>query len=116
MCGGSGKLAGAGNKPGGAFGGQGIGQGGKAPEDPSVQTGFQTERTKSALTAGKMLMQMQGKGVPESSEAERAFQALQQVKQGSTEAILQERVPPGYHDGIRKYFDELGKDAGKSKR
>jgi hypothetical protein len=34
---------------------------------------------------------------------------LQQVKQGATEAILQERVPPGYHSGIRKYFDELSR-------
>ena len=81
-----------------------------APEDPSAQTAFQTELTRGALSAGRMLMLTKGKGVAEGGEPQRAYdQALQQVKQGATDAILQERVPPGYHAGIRKYFDELGR-------
>jgi hypothetical protein len=106
VCGGAGQLKAAGT---GAFGGQGIGQGGKAPEDPSTQTAFQTELSRGALGAGRMLMLTNGKGVAEGGEPQRAYEALQQVKQGATEAILQERVPPGYHSGIRKYFDELSR-------
>jgi hypothetical protein len=29
------------------------------------------------------------------------------VKQGVSEAIQQEQVPPGYHEAIKKYFDTL---------
>jgi hypothetical protein len=29
------------------------------------------------------------------------------VKQGVSEAIRNERVPPGYHGAIQKYFDNL---------
>ncbi len=29
------------------------------------------------------------------------------VKQGVSEALQAEQVPPGYHDAIKKYFDTL---------
>ena len=29
------------------------------------------------------------------------------IKQGISEAITQEQVPPGYHEAIRGYFDSL---------
>jgi hypothetical protein len=32
---------------------------------------------------------------------------VREVKQGVSEAIQQEQVPPGYHDAIKKYFDTL---------
>ncbi len=32
---------------------------------------------------------------------------IQQVRQGASEAIMQEQVPPGYHDSIKSYFDAL---------
>ncbi len=37
------------------------------------------------------------------------------VKQGADEAILQEQIPPSYHDAIQKYFDTIEvKNAGPS--
>ena len=29
------------------------------------------------------------------------------IKQGTDEAIEKEQAPPGYHEGIKKYFDTL---------
>jgi uncharacterized protein CbrC (UPF0167 family) len=33
--------------------------------------------------------------------------AVRAVKQGVAEAIRNERIPPGYHGAIQKYFDNL---------
>jgi hypothetical protein len=33
--------------------------------------------------------------------------AVRTVKEGVAEAIRNERVPPGYHGAIQKYFDKL---------
>jgi hypothetical protein len=109
-CAGSGLAAQAGQGAG-AFGGAGEGRGGKAPEDPNAPpSSFEPEQSRAALTAGRLLMQAGAQGTADGGVPQRGHDdALQQVRQGATEAILQERVPPGYHDGIRKYFDELGR-------
>ena len=36
---------------------------------------------------------------------------VKRVKQGVSEAIQQEQVPPGYHEAIKKYFDSLPENA-----
>jgi hypothetical protein len=33
--------------------------------------------------------------------------AVRDVKQGLSEAILREEIPPGYHEGIKGYFDSI---------
>ena len=43
-------------------------------------------------------------------------QQLTEVQQGVDEASLQERVPPGYHDGIKRYFDNLGPQGDEGNR
>jgi hypothetical protein len=94
------------------LGDEGIGEGGKAPEDDSVQTGFKTEQSKSAVTAGKVLMSLKTKGLSDRGEAKKEYRNLVgKVKQGVSEAILQEQIPPGYHDGIKRYFDSIEKTA-----
>lgn len=101
-----GKLAGSGN--GSGMGGRGTGEGNIAPEDDSISTEFQTEQSKSAVTAGKVLLSMKSKGQGERGNVAVDYQQLlEQVKLGVSEAILQEQVPPGYHDQIKKYFDAL---------
>ena len=30
---------------------------------------------------------------------------VREVKQGESEAILQEQIPPGYRDAVKRYFD-----------
>jgi hypothetical protein len=93
---------------GSGMGGPGTGEGNIAPEDDSIQTEFQSETAKSAVQAGKILLSMKSKGLGERGHAVKDYRGLvQQVKQGVSEAILQEQVPPGYHQGIQSYFDAL---------
>ncbi|MBA3313729.1 MAG: hypothetical protein H0T47_10635 [Planctomycetaceae bacterium] len=90
------------------MGDRGIGEGGVAPEDDAAKSGFKTEQSKSAVTAGKVLLSLQTKGLSDTGEAEENYaKSIGEVKQGVSEAILQEQVPPGYHEEIKKYFDTL---------
>lgn len=108
-CGGTGKGSGSGGGGGqGGIGGQGQGRGGLAPEDDSAVTDFTPEKDRSQVSAGKMLLQWKTHETAEAGEAKLDYnQAVQQVKQGVSEAILQEQVPPGYHEAIQQYFDTL---------
>jgi hypothetical protein len=103
-------------KEGEGMGQRGFGKGGEAPEDDSVETGFKSEQSKSAVVAGKMLMSMQQKGEAEKGEVVRDYKALlTTVKQGAMEALNTEQIPPGYHEGIKSYFDALEKAKEKNK-
>lgn len=96
-----------GDGPGGR--GQGSGERPEA-DDASVQTAFKAEQSKSQLVAGKVLMSIKSKGISDSGDAVKQYETqLQKVKQGVSEAILQEQIPPGYHEGIKSYFDTLEK-------
>ena len=103
------KMAGLGEQGEGGPGmGAGIGDGSKRPEDDSVKSGFKTEKSISQLTGGKMLLEWKTKEVGETgARAEEYRTGVQRVKQGVSEAIQQEQVPPGYHEAIKKYFDSL---------
>ncbi len=86
----------------------GIGQGGTLGEDDSTTSGFKTEKAKTQLGAGKLLMEWKEEGVGDTgSKAGDYNAAVTAVKQGVAEAIRNERVPPGYHGAIQKYFDAL---------
>jgi DNA repair exonuclease SbcCD ATPase subunit len=86
----------------------GQGAGGKAPENDEAETEFKQERSPTQLTAGKTLLQWKNKEIgPTGARAEDYKEAVRQVKQGVSEAITAEQVPPGYHTAIQKYFDAL---------
>ncbi|MBT6154445.1 MAG: hypothetical protein HOL01_27395 [Planctomycetaceae bacterium] len=104
----SGMGEGEGEGNGEGTGGRGMGQGGKVDEDDSVDTGFKAERSKSQITAGKVLLSLKSKGISDSGDAKKNYlSAINRVKQGVSEAIETEQVPPGYHDGIKNYFDKI---------
>ncbi len=95
---------------GDGLGGEGMGDGGVAPEDDSIKTDFKTEQSRSAVTAGKVLLSVKTKGLSDKGDASKDYKTLiQKVKQGYSEAILQEQIPPGYHEGIKSYFDNIDK-------
>ncbi|MEZ6049084.1 MAG: hypothetical protein R3C11_26620 [Planctomycetaceae bacterium] len=101
-----GQVSGEGDGDG--TGGEGRGRGGVVPEDPSSQSGFKTEFSKSKLTQGKLIMSVASKDVNESGERNNQLGTLiDDLRQGVSEAIEQEQIPPGYHESIKKYFDTL---------
>jgi hypothetical protein len=92
------------------LGGEGMGEGGVAPEDDSVETDFVTEKSKSAVQKGKVLLSMKTKGLSDSGEAVQQYRGLvADIKQTVDEAIEKEDIPPGYIDGIKKYFSTIEK-------
>ncbi|MBT3293731.1 MAG: hypothetical protein HN919_05025 [Verrucomicrobia bacterium] len=105
-------LAGTGCTGGGGagqgMGGPGTGEGGEAPEDDSLETDHVSETSRSAMRAGKILMQWQ---TDESADRGRAAadydRQIRDLREGISEAVLNEGVPPVYHDTIRRYFDSL---------
>ena len=114
QCQGGGKQPG-GNGNGNGLGGPGHGRGGKAPEDDSVASKFKTERSRSAITAGKILLSLKTRGMGANVESRAKYRsAIKQVRQGVSEAVLQEQIPPGYLDGIKNYFDRIDSPARKS--
>jgi hypothetical protein len=95
---------------GGELGGEGMGEGGVAPEDDSVETDFVTEKSKSAVQKGKVLLSMKTKGLSDSGEAVQQYRGLvTDIKQTVDEAIEKEDIPPGYIDGIKEYFSTIEK-------
>ncbi len=100
----------ANREPGMGTGGEGIGKGSEVPEDDSIRTGSKDETTKAAIQKGKLLLAIKTKGVTEDDKDSvnvEYLEAVGQIRQSVSEAIEQEQVPPGYHDGIKKYFDSL---------
>ena len=86
----------------------GLGAGGKAPEDDSLTSAFKPEKEQSKFAGGKTLLQWKTKEVGETgARAEDYRDAIRDVKQRVSEAIATEQVPPGYHSAIQKYFDSL---------
>ncbi len=103
--------------------GDGEGTGGGEPEneDDSVKTKFKSEQSKSAVKAGKMLLTINTKGVPPSDAAPEEMKTqyrdlVRSVKNSAEEAIQQEQIPPGYHDGIKNYFNSLDEEAPPIKK
>jgi hypothetical protein len=96
-------IVGPGMGPGGN-----PGAGGKAPEDDTLKTDFKPEKEQTKFTGGKTLLQWKTNEVGETgARAEDYREAIRDVKQRVSEAILTEQVPPGYHPAIQKYFDSL---------
>lgn len=105
-------LAGQGGGSGEGMKGPGRGEGGKALEDESLESRFKSEKADSALAGGKMLLEWTTKEVSEPGARAADYEAAaREVRQGVSEAIVQEQVPPVYHGAIQKYFDSL--PAGK---
>ena len=103
--GGEGQGPGEGGKSGNN---PGIGNGGTVGEDPSALTKTKDEKDKVKMGAGKLLMQWKEEGVGETGQkAEDYRDAVRALKDGVAEAIRNERIPPGYHGAIQKYFDRL---------
>jgi hypothetical protein len=86
----------------------GYGDGSERDEKDSAKSKFKTEVSKSHITKGKVLLTLKTKGMGEHVDFKEQYRsAVRDVKQGISEAILQEEIPPGYHEGIKNYFETL---------
>lgn len=100
-----GQPIGGGNAPGE---GGGVGDGSPRPFADDKPTSSKLEKSPTALRSGQMLLEWKIKEVGETgARAEEFRDAIREVKQGVSEALQAEQVPPGYHDAIKKYFDTL---------
>ena len=96
-----------GDNPADGTGGEGQGRGGNVPEAPD-DVAFQDEQSHSPILAGKSLLTLKTKGLGEDGAVREDYrEQIEVIRQSVSEAILQEQVPPGYHDAIRGYFDSI---------
>ena len=109
LNGGNGEGEGEGGEgDGDGTGGEGIGEGGVVDENENAKTGFKKEKSIAQVRAGKILLSLKAKGISETGETTEQYkQAIQDVKQGVSEAIESEQIPPGYIPGIKKYFNTI---------
>lgn len=90
----------------------GNGRGGATPEDDSDPEGYKDEKTKTRIKTGKVLLSIKTKEHAEETDfdpdAMRKYQAgVDSLKESVQSAIENEEIPPGYQDGIKKYFDKI---------
>jgi hypothetical protein len=85
-----------------------FGEGGPVDENDSKKSKFKTELSKSQISKGKVLLTLKTKGMGEHADVKEQYRsAVRDVKQGLSEAILREEIPPGYHEGLKGYFDSI---------
>jgi hypothetical protein len=89
--------------------GTGQGAGEVEPENEAITTDFKSQTSQSAIQKGKLLLSLKTKGVTENDEeVQLQYEtAVRDLRQSVSEVIDQEQIPPGYHDGIKQYFDTL---------
>ena len=89
-------------------GNEGFGRGGEVPENDEIDSKFVNEKSKAEIRPGKVLLTLKDKGLSDRGDAKKEYrESIQKVKQGVSEAIVKEQVPPGYLEGIKSYFDTL---------
>ena len=62
-------------------------------------------------------MEWKTKGLSEKGEVTEEYQAaMQEIREGVDEAISKEKIPPGYHEIIKKYFSSEGLEQGAEEK
>ena len=62
-------------------------------------------------------MEWKTKGLSEKGEVTVEYQeAMAEIREGVDEAISKEKIPPGYHEIIKKYFSSEGLKAGAEEK
>ncbi len=86
----------------------GYGYGPRPYGDDSQASKFKQQKDPSPLQAGKMLMEWKTREVSQAGPAREDYlQAVQDVRQQASEAVVEEQIPPGYQAAIKSYFDTL---------
>lgn len=99
-------------EPGEGMGDRGFGAGGEAEEDDSDPEGYKTEKEKTQVQAGKVLLSIKTKEYAsdkdfDPEQARQYKDTITTLKESVQSAIDTEEVPPGYVKGIKGYFDKI---------
>ncbi len=90
-------------------GGQGQGSG-KRPSDPDDPTALRAENLKGKIDPKGRITVTTFRGLPKPGEVTVELrEALQRARDDAQAPLDSEEIPRRYRDGIREYFDELGK-------
>ena len=115
---GQGEGEGGGRKNGLNRGERGAGAGGESEYDDSDPEGYKTEKEKSQIQAGKVLLSIKTKEYADELDFDptkmREYQdSISNLKSGVQSAIDSEEIPPGYVEGTKGYSDKIDKVAEK---
>ena len=92
-------------------------QGGGTPGENDSDANTVKQTAKSKTQPGRILMEWKTKGLSEKGEVSVEYQeAMKEIKEGLDEAISKEKIPPGYHEIIKKYFSSEGLNSGVSEK
>lgn len=99
-------------EPGEGGNGDGFGEGGNSEEDDSDPEGYKTEKEKTQVQAGKVLLSIKTKEYAtekdfDPEQARKYKDTVSNLKSSVQSAIETEEVPPGYVKGIKGYFDKI---------
>ena len=91
--------------------------GGGTPGEKEDDASTIRQNAKSKTQPGRILMEWKTKGLSENGEVTEEYQAaMQEIREGVDEAISKEKIPPGYHEIIKKYFSSEGLNQGESEK
>ena len=103
-------------------GGAGKGQGGNVTDFPKVNARFDPTLLPGKMVPGKVLMSIEQKAAPETSEKstiEYTQQSFVQAQQQAEQALEQEEIPRGSREFVRQYFGTMessGSEQGAATR
>lgn len=98
----------------GGMGGPGRGQGGQIPDEPDLPGGFEKVKIKGKMGKGKIVGEMLVDGPQAKGEiSAEAVEIVGEARQEAADALTKQRIPQGYREFIREYFDSLDPSADK---
>lgn len=120
-CKGTGNCNGNGSGQGqGLASGNGTGNGttgGGLPGENDVASNTVKQNAKSKTQPGRILMEWKTKGLSDKGQVTEEYQeAMKEIREGVDEAISKEKIPPGYHEIIKKYFSSEGLETGEQEQ
>lgn len=106
---GKGRKPGSGETPGSGPGGEGQGTG-ERPRSPDDPDAFQAENLKGRIDPKGRIAVTTFRGLPRPGEVTVELrEALQRARDDAQAPLDSEEIPRRYRDGIREYFDDLGR-------
>ena len=90
------------------FGGPGRGKGGTPPDEIDEPVEFEKKKIKGQMGRGKIVGEFFVKGAQVKGEVTEEFsEVVGEARQEAADALSKERIPQGYRNFVREYFNSL---------